>query len=61
MAAKRKTTGRKVTDDRTQGVRDLGRLLEEIRPFVKPRAFKVHSTAGEWRESSELALKTSPY
>jgi hypothetical protein len=36
--------------------KDLAQMLEEIRPFVKPRTFKVRSTAGEWRESSELIL-----
>ena len=49
---KKKINIEKQEDRFKKAIRDYKTLQEEIAPFIRKRKIKVHSTAGQWRESS---------
>jgi len=57
VKAKERTPSSHESSKRFQeAMRELKRIQEEIVPFIKPREFTEHSTAGEWRDTTCLYL-----
>lgn len=41
------------SERKEEAQKSLREMEKEIAPFVRPRKFEEHSTAGEWRDASE--------
>jgi len=54
IKTKNKINIKKQEDRFEKATRDYKKLQEEIAPFIRKRKTEVHSTVGQWRESSHF-------